>query len=250
MKLPGYKRFECRTSLFEAFGFVARALPKIANSARTRDNTRGSGNGTNTLSAAICCTLVSNAAQVKSLGPTIACTITAHHLLLTVDDWAGQPLNYCKPVAKAYEDRRALRQVIADGHERFFLGSDSAPHPFASKMPQLRFEDKTAEVLAEEATCACAAGVYTSPNLLPLVAHAFETSEAEPNIPLQHLEAFASSNGRRFYKVPITSSKQVTIVRTDETSPKGYSFVKDDGEIEWVIPFKAGKSIGWRIQSA
>jgi dihydroorotase len=52
---------------------------------------------------------------VKSLGPTVACTITAHHLALTVDDWAGQAWNYCKPVAKYPDDRQALRDVIKSG---------------------------------------------------------------------------------------------------------------------------------------
>jgi dihydroorotase len=52
---------------------------------------------------------------VKRLGPTVACTITAHHLALTVDDWAGQSFNFCKPVAKYPEDREALRLVIREG---------------------------------------------------------------------------------------------------------------------------------------
>jgi len=52
---------------------------------------------------------------VKACGPTVACTITAHHLALTVDDWAGQSWNYCKPVAKFPDDREALRSVIAEG---------------------------------------------------------------------------------------------------------------------------------------
>jgi dihydroorotase len=52
---------------------------------------------------------------VKSCGPTVACTITAHHLALTVDDWAGQSWNYCKPVAKYPDDREALREVLREG---------------------------------------------------------------------------------------------------------------------------------------
>lgn len=52
---------------------------------------------------------------VKSLGDTVACTITAHHLVLTVDDWAGQSWNFCKPVAKFPDDRQALRDVIKEG---------------------------------------------------------------------------------------------------------------------------------------
>ena len=53
--------------------------------------------------------------MVKSLGPTVGCTITAHHLALTVDDWAGQAWNFCKPVAKYPDDRAALRDVIREG---------------------------------------------------------------------------------------------------------------------------------------
>lgn len=52
---------------------------------------------------------------VKSLGSTVGCTITAHHLSLTVDDWAGQSFHYCKPVAKYPDDREALREVIREG---------------------------------------------------------------------------------------------------------------------------------------
>ena len=52
---------------------------------------------------------------VKSLGPTIGCTITAHHLSLVVDDLAGQSFHFCKPVAKFPDDREALREVIREG---------------------------------------------------------------------------------------------------------------------------------------
>ena len=52
---------------------------------------------------------------VKALGDTVACTITAHHLALTVDDWAGQPWHFCKPVAKYPDDRAALRDVVREG---------------------------------------------------------------------------------------------------------------------------------------
>ena len=52
---------------------------------------------------------------VKSLGDTVGCTITAHHLALTVDDWAGQGFNFCKPVAKYPDDRAALQEVIREG---------------------------------------------------------------------------------------------------------------------------------------
>lgn len=58
---------------------------------------------------------------VKACGPTVACTITAHHLALTVDDWAGQGWNYCKPVAKFPDDRQALRDVVREGTQCLFI---------------------------------------------------------------------------------------------------------------------------------
>lgn len=67
--------------------------------------------------------------MVCSLGETVGCTITPHHLVLSVDDWAGNSFNFCKPVAKYPVDRQSLRNIILQGHPRFFLGSDSAPHP-------------------------------------------------------------------------------------------------------------------------
>lgn len=55
--------------------------------------------------------------MVKSLGDTVGCSITVHHLELIVDDWAGQAHNFCKPVAKYPHDRDALRAVIAEGYQ-------------------------------------------------------------------------------------------------------------------------------------
>lgn len=52
---------------------------------------------------------------VKALGDTVGCTITAHHLALTVDDWAGQGFHFCKPVAKYPDDRAALQEIIREG---------------------------------------------------------------------------------------------------------------------------------------
>ncbi|KAJ3550185.1 hypothetical protein NMY22_g606 [Coprinellus aureogranulatus] len=126
---------------------------------------------------------------VKKCGPTVGCTITAHHLALIVDDWAGQSWNFCKPVAKYPDDRLALREVIKEGHPRFFLGSDSAPHPPEAKS-------------RSSPNHPCAAGVYTSPILLPLVAHLLESFGA-----LDKLEGFVSSNGRAFYQRPFSSQK-------------------------------------------
>ncbi|KAG6878254.1 hypothetical protein C0993_010026 [Termitomyces sp. T159_Od127] len=166
---------------------------------------------------------------VKSCGPTVACTITAHHLALTVDDWAGQSWNYCKPVAKYPDDRLALREVIQEGHPRFFLGSDSAPHPPHSK--------STSTV-----SHGCAAGIYTSPILLPLVADLLESFNA-----LDQLEDFVSNFGRRFYKHIASPERQSKVILKRPSS--GGFLVDDKYELaeESVIPFWAGKQLRWEI---
>ncbi|KAG6903350.1 hypothetical protein C0995_013103 [Termitomyces sp. Mi166 len=167
---------------------------------------------------------------VKSCGPTVACTITAHHLALTVDDWAGQSWNYCKPVAKYPDDRLALREVIQEGHPRFFLGSDSAPHP-----PQ----SKSMSTISQ----GCAAGIYTSPILLPLVADLLESFDA-----LDRLEDFVSNFGRAFYQRTVSPERQskVTLRRP---SSGGFIVVDNKYELaeESVVPFWAGKQLQWEV---
>jgi len=164
---------------------------------------------------------------VKACGPTVACTITAHHLALTVDDWAGQSFNFCKPVAKYPDDREALREVIREGHPRFFLGSDSAPHPVHSKA-------------TSTPTQGCAAGIYTSPILLPLVAHLLESFGA-----LDKLDGFTSTFGRRFYHRDLTT-EQTEMVLLRKVGTHVVQEKYGTGE-DSVVPFWAGKEIGWEI---
>jgi dihydroorotase len=180
---------------------------------------------------------------VKSLGATVACTITAHHLVLTVDDWAGQSWNYCKPVAKYPDDREALREVVKEGviysavflhsdrimpgHPRFFLGSDSAPHSLHTKS-------------TARPNQGCAAGIYTSPILLPLIAHLLEDFGA-----LDKLEGFVSTFGREFYRVEVglgdeggRTARKVELRRTKKTV---------EGQEGSVVPFWSGREIGWEV---
>lgn len=191
---------------------------------------------------------------VLSCGPTVGCTITVHHLALTVDSWAGQPLNFCKPVAKLPNDREALRRVIASGNEKFFLGSDSAPHTLRKKMPSAHDHVHKAlssgSVATEGSECpSCAAGIYSSSHLVPLLAELFEDESLGTPIPLERLEGFASMFGRKFYGEPVREGeeKPVTLRRTKSRVPEGYSFTGEDGQQEYVRPFYAGKEIGWQI---
>eukprot|EP00658_Telonema_sp_P-2_P056250 TRINITY_DN44720_c0_g1_i1.p1 TRINITY_DN44720_c0_g1~~TRINITY_DN44720_c0_g1_i1.p1 ORF type:complete len:338 (+),score=105.61 TRINITY_DN44720_c0_g1_i1:109-1122(+) len=158
---------------------------------------------------------------VKQCGDTVGATITAHHLELCIDDVVGKAHNFCKPVAKYPRDRLALCEVIKQGHPRFFLGSDSAPHPRSKK----------------ECACACA-GVFTSAYLMPYLATTFEKLGC-----LDKLEGFACQFGSAFYGKPAAAGKLVLV--------KQPNLIPDmiDPEGNQVVPFKAGESIEWAIES-
>lgn len=194
---------------------------------------------------------------VKACGDTVACSITPHHLELIVDDWAGKPLNFCKPVAKLPDDRRALREIIASGHPRFFLGSDSAPHPLANKYPSASTTEGGASALATN--CGCAAGIYTSIRLIPLCATLLDSFGA-----LDQLENYVSNHGRRFYGASVPAARQkLKLKRVDVSSASEAAKVPlvcvhpdhaaisdtEKGKLQ-VVPFWAGKTLGWEITDA
>ena len=109
-----------------------------------------------------------------------AATITAHHLLYNRNAiFLGgiRPHYYCLPVLKREVHRQALVQAATSGSPKFFLGTDSAPHPAHLK----------------EHPCGCA-GCYTALTALELYAEAFEAAGA-----LDKLEGFASFFGADFY---------------------------------------------------
>ena len=166
---------------------------------------------------------------VKKLGPNVGCSITAHHLYLTVDEVAPQPHHFCKPLAKEPRDRKALQDAVRSGNPKFFLGSDSAPHPSASKAPKI---SESGELHA------CAAGCYTSPYLVPLVATLLESFGA-----LDQLENYVSKHGRAFYGDEAKTGQEVTLKRAagSKVPPR----ITAEG-IE-IVPFWAGKELAWEI---
>ncbi|KAI8592087.1 hypothetical protein BDZ88DRAFT_408213 [Geranomyces variabilis] len=168
--------------------------------------------------------------MVKSLGETVGCSITVHHLALIVDDWAGCCHNFCKPVAKFPHDRAALREVVKAAHPRFFLGTDSAPHPRHTKeAPQT------------------VAGVFTSALVLPYLATILDGFDA-----LDSLRAFACENGRRFYKLaPRTgaAATEAALVKEPVQVPQEYAYVDDEGNKRSIVPFMAGKTLTWSLRT-
>jgi dihydroorotase len=154
-------------------------------------------------------------------GP-IAGTITAHHLLYNRNDiFRGgiRPHYYCLPVLKREEHRLALVTAATSGDERFFLGTDSAPHTIGAK----------------ETSCGCA-GCYTALHAMELYTEAFARAGA-----LDKLEAFASLNGPAFYGLP-KNEGTMTLNRESWTLPATLPF----GESE-VVPLNAGEQIGWKV---
>jgi len=154
-------------------------------------------------------------------GP-IAATITAHHLLYNRNEiFKGgiRPHYYCLPVLKREEHRLALVTAATSGDERFFLGTDSAPHAQGAK----------------EAACGCA-GCYTALHAMELYAEAFQRAGA-----LDKLEAFASLNGPAFYGMEPNEDK-ITLKREQWTLPEALPF----GD-QQVIPLNAGETINWKM---
>ena len=151
-----------------------------------------------------------------------AATITAHHLLYNRNAiFLGgiRPHYYCLPVLKREVHRQALVQAATSGSPKFFLGTDSAPHPAHLK----------------EHPCGCA-GCYTALTALELYAEAFEAAGA-----LDKLEGFASFFGADFYGLPRNSGR-VTLRKETWTIPDEVAF----GEAV-VKPLRGGEVLKWRI---
>jgi dihydroorotase len=160
---------------------------------------------------------------VTSGGPNLAATITAHHLVVNRNAiFAGgiRPHLYCLPIAKREKHRRALRRAATSGSEKFFLGTDSAPHAVPTK----------------ETACGCA-GIFTAPCALEVYAEVFEEEAA-----LDRLEAFASLNGPKFYRLPPNEAR-ITLQRESWVMPERIG--EGDGA---VVPFRAGETLRWRLQ--
>ena len=161
------------------------------------------------------------AAFVAEADHPVAATITPQHLLLNRNalfDGGLRPHAYCLPVVKREAHRLAVRRAATSGSDRFFLGTDSAPHVVGAK----------------ESGCGCA-GIFNAPFALETYCRAFDEDDA-----LDQFEAFASENGARFYGLPLNEGT-VTLVRDAVVVP-GMIGMAETG----VVPFLAGETLGWR----
>ena len=161
---------------------------------------------------------------VREAPATVAATITAHHLLYNrnaIFQGGIRPHYYCLPILKRERHRQALIQAATSGNPKYFLGTDSAPHPRPGK----------------ETACGCA-GCYTAHAALELYAEAFDAAGA-----LDRLEAFASFHGADFYGLP-RNAGTVTLRRQPASVPESFPFGAEE-----LVPLRAGEPLGWRLET-
>jgi dihydroorotase len=159
---------------------------------------------------------------VEAGGANLAATVTAHHLVINrnaIFTGGIRPHLYCLPIAKREKHRQALRRVATSGNPRFFLGTDSAPHPISAK----------------ETACGCA-GIFTASCAFEIYAEVFEEEGA-----LDRLEAFAALNGPAYYRLPVNETR-VTLRREPFAVPEHIG----EGE-NALVPYRAGDTLRWRL---
>jgi dihydroorotase len=162
------------------------------------------------------------AAFVESSGPTVAATITPHHLRINRNamfEGGIRPHFYCLPVAKRERHRLALRRAAISGNPKFFLGTDSAPHSNSRK----------------EAACGCA-GIFNAPFAMESYATTFHEEGA-----LDRLEAFASQHGPNFYGLALNTDR-IVLERAACDVP-----ARIKAGTEELTPFHAGEVLPWRF---
>ena len=165
------------------------------------------------------------AAYVGEADETLAATITPQHLIINrTDIFKGgiRPHLYCLPIAKRENHRQALRKAATSGSEKFFLGTDSAPHLVSLK----------------ECACGCA-GIFNAPVAIPYVAQVFDEEGA-----LDKLEGFVSRNGPAFYRLPLNEDR----IRLRREAPDETIFRSvDAGEDGSVVVFRPDRPLEWSV---
>ncbi len=164
----------------------------------------------------------SDAVQFVLSADNVAATITPQHLLFNRNSlFKGgiSPHFYCLPILKREQHRHAILQAATSGSPKFFLGTDSAPHPRNGK----------------ESSCGCA-GCFSALHAMELYAAAFESADA-----LDKLEAFASFYGPDFYQLP-RNSDQITLTKATWRVPDEVPFPESG-----LVPLGAGQEMTWQM---
>jgi dihydroorotase len=169
------------------------------------------------------------ASFVESRGPNVAATITAHHLMYNRNALFKGGINphyYCLPILKTEGDRKKLLECAIKS-SKFFLGTDSAPHPVDKKE-----------------CCLGCAGCFTAHMAIELVAEAFESALVHGIMTDGHksLQEFCSERGAAFYGLPQNTGTRV-LARETWTVPDELQF--GDRKLR---PLRAGDKIQWKLR--
>jgi dihydroorotase len=159
---------------------------------------------------------------VINSGSNLGATVTVQHLFSNRNDLFKnglQPHNYCLPILKTENDRQALISAVTSENNKFFAGTDSAPHAKNKK----------------EMTCGCA-GCYTSPVAVVLYTELFDMYNS-----LDKLEGFLSENGAKFYGLELNSDF-IEIKKEEWIIPSELKFGSDI-----VVPYKANYKCKWKV---
>ena len=164
---------------------------------------------------------------VMAANDQIAATVTPHHLIINRNAYlAGgiKPHYYCLPVAKRETHRLALLDAVFTGTNKFFLGTDSAPHVDMAKLQP----------------CGCA-GIFNAPNTLACLAQLFDDAGC-----LDRLEGFTSVYGPQFYGLDVNSDK-LTLVKHDTPQPVPQPVQTTEGAI---TVFDPQMDVFWSVRPA
>jgi len=152
----------------------------------------------------------------------VGATITPQHMLLDRNDLLSngiKPHHYCLPILKRAEDRLAIIEAAVSGSQKFFLGTDSAPHFRHQK----------------ESSCGCA-GIYSAAYAMELYASIFESENA-----LDKLENFSSKFGADFYNLPYNKLK-IKLIKKEFQIPDKINIGTEE-----IIPLFAGETLPWEL---
>ncbi|WP_300731391.1 dihydroorotase [uncultured Helicobacter sp.] len=152
-------------------------------------------------------------------------TLTYHHISMNLDDVCGGMLNphhFCKPMLKTKKDQEALLSAALSAHRKISFGSDSAPHLESAKLNPK-----------------AAAGIFSSPIVLPALAALFESHNA-----LDSLQAFLSDRAIENYSLSDFVPKAITLEKAPYDVPCAI-----DSPLGRIIPLHAGESLLWRIKA-
>lgn len=150
-------------------------------------------------------------------------TLTLHHITLSLDDVCGGMLNphlFCKPMLKTRKDQQALLQAALKAHPKISFGSDSAPHLISAKLGSKG-----------------AAGIFSTPVLLPALTQLFESHNA-----LDYLQAFVSDRAIEIYQLQGFTQKLITLKKIQYNVPE-----RIDSPLGAIAPLFARQNLSWHI---